>query len=206
MPKALGAALVGHDLGWDYWNVFFVDERCVPLSDADSNFKAADEHFFSKVRIPKDQIFALEHGAGDECNPREAAADYTAKLEKVFFEEPESHQPGDLPRFDLVLLGLGGDGHTASLFPGHALLEEKEAWVAAISDSPKPPPKRITMTLPVLQNAASVAFIASGAGKSDMVLTAVHPQAEPHVPAARVVPFEMHDNLHWIVDDGAGAG
>lgn len=91
----------------------------------------------------------------------EAAQDYTEKLKKAF--------GGKEFKFDLLLLGMGPDGHTCSLFPNHPLLDEKKLQVAAITDSPKPPPERITLTYPVINNARNCIFAASGAGKADMV-------------------------------------
>lgn len=92
----------------------------------------------------------------------EAARDYIKKM-SVYFP------PHSLPRFDVLLLGMGPDGHTCSLFPGHKLLDESLLWVCPINDSPKPPPSRITLTLPVINNAAKCIFAISGSGKAEMV-------------------------------------
>lgn len=92
----------------------------------------------------------------------EAAKDYIQKM-SVYFA------PYDLPRFDALILGVGPDGHTCSLFPGHKLCEETSVWVAPISDSPKPPPNRITFTFPILNNARYCAFIATGSSKADIL-------------------------------------
>ena len=107
------------------------------------------------------------------------------------------------PVFDLVLLGIGPDGHTASLFPGHALLAEDDRWVAYIEDSPKPPPRRITFTYPVLNHAARVAFVASGAGKQDTLHTVLD-EPEQGLPASRVRPVHP-GHLYWFVDEAAAA-
>lgn len=92
----------------------------------------------------------------------EAAKDYIQKMSTFF-------APHDLPRFDALILGVGPDGHTCSLFPGHKLCEETSVWVAHISDSPKPPPNRITFTFPILNNARYCAFIATGNSKADIL-------------------------------------
>ena len=106
-----------------------------------------------------------------------------------------------LPQFDLILLGMGEDGHTASLFPGHPLLKETERWVAPIFDSPKPPPQRITLTLPVLNNARQVAFITAGASKADILPQVFEPGSA--LPAHLVQPAS--GKLDWFVDEAAAA-
>ena len=103
--------------------------------------------------------------------------------------------------FDLILLGVGPDGHTASLFPGHELLLEDDRWVAYLEDSPKPPPKRVTFTYPVINHAARVAFIATGEGKAE-VLQQVLDQPEKGLPASRVQPV-FPGQLYWFVDEPA---
>ena len=101
-----------------------------------------------------------------------------------------------------MLLGMGPDGHTCSLFPGHDLLNEKEKLVAAIKDSPKPPPERITLTLPVLNNAKSVAFVSTGEGKKEMIKNILKDQNETF-PATRVNPKD--GELFWIIDKPAAS-
>jgi 6-phosphogluconolactonase len=118
MPKVLGQGLPGLKMEWDKWHVFFSDERCVALDHDDSNYKACAEHFLSKVPIPAEQIYCLDPTLADK--PEEAAADYAQKMQSVF---------GDDGTFDLILLGMGPDGHTASLFPGHALVNESSKYV-----------------------------------------------------------------------------
>jgi len=105
------------------------------------------------------------------------------------------------PIFDLILLGVGPDGHTASLFPGHELLSEEDRWVAYIEDSPKPPPRRITFTYPVINHAARVAFVASGAGKASTLQTVLD-NPEVGLPASRVRPVSP-GQVYWFVDEAA---
>ncbi|CAK0809859.1 unnamed protein product [Prorocentrum cordatum] len=190
LPVLLASGLLAAE-GVDYsrWHVFFADERVVPLDDADSNFRACDEALFSKVGIPREHVYCVDASLSAE----EAAAAYTAQLRAVF--------PGDgPPAFDLVLLGMGPDGHTASLFPDHPLLQVTDRWVAHIEDSPKPPPQRITLTYPVLNAAAQVFFVCTGASKSPNLAVALG-VADGCVPAGGVQPSS--GNLVWFVDDDA---
>jgi 6-phosphogluconolactonase len=104
------------------------------------------------------------------------------------------------PVFDLLLLGVGPDGHTCSLFPNHPLLKESVGWVAYIGDSPKPPPRRITFTLPVVNHAHNIAFVATGEGKQD-VLKEIIEDPESKLPSALVQP--VTGKLYWFLDDAA---
>jgi 6-phosphogluconolactonase len=115
------------------------------LDHADSNYKAVHDGLLSQV--PVKNVYTIR----SEDDPAKAAEAYEADMRKVF--------PGDLPSLDLCLLGMGPDGHTCSLFPGHKLLKETSCWVAPIRDSPKPPSNRITLTLPVVNNSAAVVFV-----------------------------------------------
>ena len=189
--------LLGDESGtvfhWPAWHVFCVDERCVPLEDSRSNFGALRERLLRHVAIPPDQTYPVD----TTRPPAGAASAYEATLARVFHLTLP-----DAPRFDLILLGMGEDGHTASLFPQHPLLNETRRWVAALSDSPKPPPERITMTLPVLNNAREVVFVVLGDGKAEALARALSP--EPHadrVPAGRVRPVQ--GRVTWYVDEAA---
>lgn len=158
LPKLLAKGLLSYRDALDFsnWHVFFADERHVAPDHEDSNYKACFEAFLKDVSIPPEQVYKINHKVSVE----EAAEEYEATLRKVF-------KGSSAPVFDLILLGMGPDGHTCSLFPGHALLNEKKKWVAPISDSPKPPPKRITLTYPVLNSARNVFFLAAGEGKAE---------------------------------------
>lgn len=171
------------------WYVFWADERCVPLGHEDSNYRLVKEELLDYVNIPPEQVVAINESLVDI--PSKAADDYQLGLGSVFNEFPE---------FDLILLGIGPDGHTCSLFPGFAQIEEKDRWVVHIEDSPKPPSSRITLTLPVLNRARNVAFVAGGKGKQEMVKRIVD-DTEEGLPAARVVPAKGH--VYWFVDDAA---
>lgn len=194
LPKLLGPALAAESqINWSAWHVCWSDERCVPLDHPDRNYTLAKQYLFDHVAIPPNQIYNPD----TSLDPSTTAAAYQTTLAQRFFSSP----PRLPARFDLILLGLGEDGHTASLFPGHPLLQETERWVAPIFDSPKPPPERITLTLPVLNSACHVAFITAGASKAEIL-----PQvfaAASHLPAHLVQPND--GELHWFVDEAAAA-
>lgn len=177
--------------------MFYADERVVPLDHDDSNHKLCTEALFSKVPIDASQIHTIDTSLMDDLD--ELSDQYEQELIKEFAQKDAAR----FPVFDLILLGMGPDGHTASLFPGHELLAEEDRWVAYIEDSPKPPPKRITLTFPVINHAARVAFVAAGEGKADM-LHEILDKPELALPSSRVKPaFPGH--VYWFVDDGASA-
>eukprot|EP00904_Undaria_pinnatifida_P007376 jgi/Undpi1/3769/HiC_scaffold_16.g07138.m1 len=198
MPKLLKGLAQADGIDWSKCKMYFADERCVPLDHSDSNHKAWAE-LFSSSGIPAENVIAVK----TELSPQEAAAEYEAKLKEAFSE---------LPCFDASLLGVGPDGHTCSLFPSHPLLEETTKWVAHIEDSPKPPPQRVTLTYPVLNNSRNVMFIGTGEGKAsllpqlldiaDGVLRSAG-AASPY-PAARVKVSDGR-KLLWCVDEAAAA-
>lgn len=200
LPKLLCPSLVAEPLHtqvkWPAWHVFWADERCVPLTSPDSNYRLVQEYLFDHVDIPPAQIYTVD----DSLEPAAAAAAYQNDLNRVF--QPPTNQ---YPRFDLILLGMGEDGHTASLFPHHPLLKETERWVAPICDSPKPPPERITLTLPVINKARQVIFLATGAAKADILAGVLQSQSPWGSLPAQLVQPESGD-LHWFVDEAAANG
>jgi 6-phosphogluconolactonase len=118
------------------------------------------------------------------------ASDYEATIREKF------NAPTGVPSFDLLLLGVGPDGHTASLFPGHALLNEKDRLIAYITDSPKPPPQRITMTFPLINNARHSIFAVPGSGKADIIKKIF--SDKENLPAGSVKALEK---VHWLLDE-----
>ncbi|CAI5715128.1 unnamed protein product [Peronospora effusa] len=194
LPKILkkGLQAIKDEVDFSKWFVYFADERCVSLDHNDSNYKACKEALFDFISIPESQIFSIDAS----LTPKSMAVDYTKKLAEVW--------GNDLPRFDLILLGMGPDGHTCSLFPGHPLLEEKTLFVASIEDSPKPPSQRITLTYPVVNNAANVAFVATGAGKAKLIPHMVGIEKRtPPLPAANIKLID--GEIYWFIDEDAAA-
>ncbi|KAK3124049.1 hypothetical protein QOZ80_8AG0639760 [Eleusine coracana subsp. coracana] len=132
---------------WSKWHVFWVDERVVPKDHADSNYKLALDELLSKVPIPTEQVYAIN----DALSAEGASNDYEARLKQLVRDGVIEISPvTGFPKFDLMLMGMGPDGHVASLFPGHPVINENKKWVTFVKDSPKPPPERITFTFPVI--------------------------------------------------------
>lgn len=180
------------ELDCSKWVFGFCDERLVSFDNPESTYGLYKNQLFSKVNIPDSGILAID----PSLPVNECAEDYSRKLKETF--------PGeDFPVFDLLLLGMGPDGHTCSLFPDHPLLEETKKIVAPISDSPKPPPQRVTMTLPVVNSARCVAFVSTGGSKATVLKEVLEGREGPAFPAARVVPTS--GELFWLVDDPAAA-
>jgi 6-phosphogluconolactonase len=181
---------------WDKTYVFVSDERMTPLESADSNFGNARRALLANVPIPGDHLFVAKT---EEATGREAAMAYERSIAD-FFGVPAG---GACPRFDLILLGMGDDGHTASLFPGMSTLSEKTAWVVASPPGILPPPlERITFTYPLINAAQEVVVLVSGRGKANVLhaLFDETPSAE-EMPAAGIAP--VSGNLIWLIDEPA---
>lgn len=175
--------------------VYYADERAVPLDHPDSNHHLCQTEFYSKISIPPANIHTIDPTLLDDLE--ELADAYEQQLIMQFAAKDSAR----FPIFDLILLGMGPDGHTASLFPGHELLQESDRWIVDIDDSPKPPPRRITMTFPVLNHASKVAFVAAGEGKQDTLHTVLD-KPEEGLPSSRVRPVHS-GQLYWFTDDAA---
>ncbi|EIW86501.1 6-phosphogluconolactonase [Coniophora puteana RWD-64-598 SS2] len=206
LPKQLGRLVGNPNVKWDKWQVFYADERAVPLDHPDSNHRLCTDELWSKVPLPFSHIHAIDADLLPQLSTPDKSTDdaldeladaYESQLIAEFAQKDSAR----FPVFDLLLLGLGPDGHTCSLFPGHALLAEEDRWVAWIKDSPKPPAARITFTFPVINHAARVAFVAAGASKAD-TLAAVLDHPEDGLPASRVRPAHP-GQVFWFVDEAA---
>lgn len=188
----LGDSLAG-EMPWDRVHVFWGDERCIPLNRPDNHFTMATRLMLSRVSIPEGNV----HRIHAESDPAAAAADYEAELRR-FFDVGE----GSLPRFDLVVLGMGEDGHVASLFPGSAGLDERTRWAVdhhVVKRGERA--QRVTLTMPVLTAARRVMFLVAGELKSEMLAAVLEGAAD--VPARDVI--QRARSVLWMVDREAAA-
>ena len=178
-------------LDWTKVHVYFTDERFVPPDDARSNFAMADRAWLSRVAIPPAQVHAIPTTNG---TPAACAARYDRVLRDTFARRDGT--------FDLTIMGIGTDGHTASLFPGDEVaLSERDRWALAVQAPPAAEPRdRITLTLPALNASRHVMFVAAGAAKRDRVAQARSGRAD--LPAARVHGVETTE---WLVDAAAAS-
>ena len=182
------------------WEIFFADERAVPLDHEDSNYRLLKEELLDRIPTTwaKPTVYPIDINYLDDV--QELADQYQDSLMKSFAAKDSVK----LPIFDLLLLGCGPDGHTCSLFPNHELLRESDAWVAAIEDSPKPPPKRITLTLPVVTHGVKIAFVATGSGKGE-ILRSIFDTDEGRTLPCGLVNEAGGERVSWFSDDGAVA-
>lgn len=200
-PKGMYALLASdayrNRIDWQKVHVFFGDERCVPPENEFSNFRMANASLLMHVPVPKRQIYRIR----GEIAPHMAAAEYEGAMLRVF----GASDAAPFPRFDLILLGMGPDGHTASLFPGSPALKEKKRWVVEndvqkFKDTPTPW-QRVTMTYPVLNAASQVLFMVAGADKADSLYEVLHGQPNSDLyPSQAVKPA---GKLTWLVDAAA---
>ncbi|KAE8746073.1 hypothetical protein FOCC_FOCC007196 [Frankliniella occidentalis] len=186
----LSAGLSKITTDWSKWRLFFCDERVVPSESPDSTYGAYRKSLIGTVPLSENQFIQID----PHLTAEDAARDYIRKMAPFF-------APDSLPRFDALLLGMGPDGHTCSLFPGHRLLDETSVWIAPITNSPKPPPSRITLTFPIINNAENCIFAISGQGKAEMVKRILKDKED--LPAGRVKPAD--GKLFWILDEGASS-
>jgi 6-phosphogluconolactonase len=195
-PKTLYSLLATNyaTFPWNRVFLFFGDERHVPPTDSESNYRMVNEALLTKITIPSENVFRV---LGENPDALAAAADYEAQLRRFF-----ALKPSEFPRFDLILLGVGPDGHTASLFPDSEALEEKSRlvvanWVAKFNTH------RITFTFPVLNHANEVMFMATGTDKAEMLHQILEGKSTPPLPSQRVQPSE--GKLLWMLDEAAAA-
>ncbi|MBI5379426.1 MAG: 6-phosphogluconolactonase [Nitrospirae bacterium] len=184
-PRALYRALARppfvEAIPWNLVHLFWGDERCVPPDHPESNYRMAHEDLISKVPIPPENI----HRMRGEIDPQTAAVDYERELRACF-----QVAAGEWPRFDAVILGIGADGHVASLFPGSSALEETARWVASPFVE-QLQAHRLTLTLPVLNHAAQIMFLVAGREKAAILKRVLAEEpSHPLLPAQRIQPAE----------------
>lgn len=197
-PRGLYQLLTGEpyrsQLSWEYLRVFWGDERTVPPDHHESNFRMAEEALLSQVPVPARQVFRME----GELPAGEAAARYEAVLREQF-----RLSPGEFPKFDLILLGMGSDGHTASLFPGTSAVTESHKLVAAPWVE-KLHTHRVTLTPPVLNAAKHVVLLVSGQDKATALHAVLEGPSEPDRYPAQVINATA-GNVVWLINqDAAG--
>lgn len=195
-PKALYQLLAGEPykstIAWEKVHFFWGDERFVPFDDDRNNAKMAFEELLNHVPVKKENIHIME----TDISPDESSARYTAILRQYF--------PDAQGTFDLVLLGMGDDGHTLSLFPGTKIIHEHEKWVDAFYLDAQSM-YRITLTAPVVNQAHKVVFLAAGANKSEVLHEVLKGDTNfDQYPSQIIQP--THGALHWFVDQNAAAG
>lgn len=194
--RALTSPAFADRFDWSRATFFFSDERCVPPDDPRSNYALADKTLFTSLKITPSQVYRM---AGESRDPQRAAHEYEQQLRLATKTSPSAQ-----PSLDLILLGLGEDGHTASLFPGSPALRDHQR-VIAVTQSPKDPPNRLTMTLGVINRASVILFLVAGAGKAGIVRAILDPktEAERQLPASLVQPEK--GRLIWFLDRAAAA-
>lgn len=171
---------------WDKTYIFWVDERCVPENDPASNYGAAKKDFLNRVPVPQAQVYPMP----GELPPEQGARQYQKALIEFFNLEDDQ-----FPIFDLIFLGMGTDGHTASLFPGHRAADEKEKMVVAVKGG-HPNVNRLTLTLPVINRARNIVFLISGEKKA-VTLKTVFENPDAQFPVQKIHAFK---ELIWLLD------
>ncbi len=176
---------------WAQTYVFWGDERWVPLTDERSNARMARENLLDQVPIPRHQIYPMW---ADDTEPTDFAIQYEALLQQHFDQSP--------PRFDLILLGMGDDGHTASLFPGTAVLHERSRWVWAYYLEPQHM-YRITLTVPLINQAKRIHFLTFGSNKANALYEVLDGERNPDLYPSQLV--QPQGEVLWLVDENAAS-
>lgn len=193
MHQVLAEEPYRSEVPWDSTFLFWVDERCVPITDENSNYGIAKRDLLDKVPLPKRQI----HPMPVDKPPDMGALEYQRVLQD-FFQSGE----GQIPVFDLIFLGIGADGHTASLFPGQSALEEKKNLAVAVKGG-DPDVDRLTMTYPLLNRAKQIVILVSGKGKATIMRT-LFEEKQTGLPVVGIKP--INGELSWLVDRDAVTG
>ena len=190
VARAFLPSLATASIDWERTDLFWVDERCVPADHPDSNFGLGKALLLRRIEGSQPRVHRME---GDAADASGAATAYERDLEASL---------GHPPRFDLVLLGVGPDGHVASLFPGHPALSERGRRVLALDDAPKPPPRRLTLTLPAFEAARLICIAAFGAEKAAAMREAIEKE-DSSLPVAQAARSGAH--ALFLLDPEAAA-
>lgn len=187
----LGSEPIRSQINWQLVHIFWGDERCVPQNNPESNFYLAQEVLLENVAIPKSQIHPVP---ADQADRDAASQAYTVEMQHAF-------GTNGIPDFDLIHLGMGPEGHTASLFPHQASLREKHRLVIPVS-VPKPPPDRLTFTPPLLNAAKNVLFLVTGSEKADALHAVLEGEYRPDDYPAQIV-HPTNGEVVWMLDKAA---
>jgi 6-phosphogluconolactonase len=187
VPIYTRLAAIGHDLPWELTRITFGDERCVPPDDRQSNFRMARETLLVPAAVPEKSVLRMR----GEIDPQTAAQEYQDQLDLLAVQRGEQ-----IYEHDLILLGLGDDGHTASLFPGTAALDETTRRVVA-NFVPKLDAWRLTFTLPLINHARHICFLVGAAKNADLIERVL--EGGPQFPASRVNP--SGGDVTWIIGE-----
>lgn len=177
---------------WEYVNFFWVDERCVPPENSESNYKEANDKFFKKIDIPQCNI----HRIRGERRPEKEVLSYSEEVSEF------TRSNGGFPAFDIILLGVGEDGHTASIFPGNMELLSSDR-ICEVAEHPVTGQKRITVTGRVINNAKSIYFLVTGKNKSEIINRILNdPDFSQSLPASHI--DSISGTVEWYLDEEAG--
>ncbi len=192
MHRLLSQEPYRSDMPWQRTHMFWVDERMVPFDHPDSNYGAAQKDLMSMIPIPADQVYPMPA----MMPPAEGADLYQAKL-KTFFQDLKSLDPV----FDLIILGIGTDGHTASLFPGQPSSDKPDRWVLSVKGG-KPYVFRLSLNYAVLNRARHILFLVSGNAKAAVVKNLIEDR-DAQLPAAKIRP--LNGKMTWLLDQEAAS-
>lgn len=197
LHKILAAPPYSNQIEWSKLHVFWGDERAVPFEDSRNNAKMAYDTLLNLVPVPASQVHVMR----TDIAPEQSALEYEKILHQYFNAIPGGSSDPLPNSFDLVLLGMGDDGHTLSLFPGTEVIHEEKAWAKAFFLAAQDM-YRITLTRPIVNRASRIAFLATGAGKAHALKEVLKGKYDPDkYPSQTIQP--VHGELHWFVDEAA---
>jgi 6-phosphogluconolactonase len=201
--RAVASSPARHAVDWGRVDVFWGDERFVPADDDERNEKQAREALLDSLPFDPQRIHPMAASDGPDGDDLDAAAARYAELLRSLSPDGSDRDRPTLPRFDVLLLGMGPEGHTASMFPETPAVREQDRTVVPVEDCPKPPPRRISLTRAAIASADEVWLIAAGEGKADAIARAVEGADPVELPAAAAVGRRRS---LWLIDRAAASG